>query len=85
MNDLNELREVSRLGRIKIGLATIGMSIIGLIMAFVTAITSLIGGIAVIFGGYKLVGLSDKIINNVLETISYNAEKIFDKIMEDEE
>ena len=85
MNDLNELREMSRLGRIKIGLATIVTAIIGLMLAFVTTIVTLTGGVAIVFGSYKVIDLCDKIINKLLEISSNMFEAVMVKIIESEE
>ena len=85
MNYLNELREISRLGRIKIGLVTIVMTVVGLIMTFVTAIISLIGGVAIIFGSYKLVDLCEDVMTKIVVAINNKSGEAIVKILENEE
>ena len=76
--------KMSRLARIKIGLTSMVMNIVGLATAVVIAVIAFTGGLAIMFGNEKIINLYDSVINGITFTINDKFEAIIEKIIEDE-
>ena len=76
--------KMSRLARIKIGLTSMVMNIVGLATAVVIAVIAFTGGLAIMFGNEKIINLYDSVINGITFTINDKFEAIIEKIIEEE-